>query len=287
MRQLPAAEFVEQRKDRPIVLSGDPSRLVGRIPLLNRASERVVLRQARLCGTSHAAAAGVSRAARAYDVAVPLTAVLWPNERAQVAVKVAIDPHTPPGRYTAELAVGDHRYPVELHVAERMDLRVAPDRIVVEAHAGRHRKQVILSNRGNVPVRIGNIGAVVLDEELAACKTLRATLAEGLDKARTLDEWLTSYLHQGKRQLDSAGMLWVDLDDAPLDLAPGDTAMVDLTVRVPDSLDPRSRYEGVAFLYDNNLRFEVVPTGSHGHRPARADGDDEPPAAKKRPRRPA
>ena len=291
MRQLPAAELIERRKDEPIVLVGDPSRLSGRIPLHNRADERVVLRQARLRGTAHHGAGGATRVARTYDVPVPLTAVLAPDEHAQVPVRVAIDPHTPPGRYRAELAIGDHRYPVELHVAERVDLQIAPERLLVENRPGRQHKQLILSNRGNVPVGLGSIGAVPLDDELAECKTLRATLAAGLDRAHSLDDWLTGFLNQGKKHLDSVGMLWVEVEGAPLQVAPGATLTADLSIRVPDSLDPRSRYLGVAFLYDNNLRFEVVPTGHHGQAAKRSDeggASDHVPArstAKKRSRR--
>jgi hypothetical protein len=291
MRQLPAAEFIERRKDEPIVLVGDPSRLTGRIPLHNRAGERVVLRQAQLHGTAHYGVAGAARSARAYHLPVQMTAVLSPDERAQVPVRVSLDPYTPPGHYTAELSIGDHRYPVELHVAERVDLQIAPGRLLVENRPGRQRKQLILSNRGNVPVGLGSIGAVPLDDELAECKTLRATLAAGKDRAHSLDDWLTGFLNQGKKHLDSVGMLWVEVEDAPLQIAPGATVTAALNVRVPDSLDPRSRYLGVAFLYDNNLRFEVVPTGHHGQAPERIGkgGDAEagaaPSTAKKRKRR--
>jgi hypothetical protein len=260
MRQLPSADFVDHRKEAPIVLVGAPSRISGRIALVNRADQRVVLQQARLTGAPLARAAGAKAVAQ--DVPVRLTAVLSPNERAQVAVKVAIDQHTPPGRYAAELALGDRSYPVQLHVTEHVELQVAPERIVVENRAGRQRKQAILHNHGNVPLRIGNIGAVVLDEELIACKTLRAMLAESGEAAKTIDDWISSYLRQGGKQLEAVGMLWVELEGAPVELAPGETASVELTVRVPDSLDPRSRYEGVVFLYDDNLRFVVVPTGA-------------------------
>ena len=57
------------------------------------------------------------------------------------------------------------------------------------------------------------------------------------------------------------GLLWVDVEGAPIELACGHSVTVELRVRVPDTLDPRTRYVAVGFLYDENIRFVIAPTG--------------------------
>jgi len=260
VRQLPTAALLDHREDAPIVLVGEPKRLVGRIRLHNRAPTRVVLREARLCG---APVDHLGKRAAPQEFTIPLTAILAPDQQSAVTVKLSIDPQAPPGEYNADLVVGEHRYPVQLHVAESISLSVAPAQLMVENRPGsRVQKRMFFTNAGNVPLQIGNIGAVVLDDELLACKTIRATLDESADQTKTIDQWVNSYLEQGKTLLKAIGMLWVELEAAPLNLQPGQTAAANLTIRVPDSLDPRTRYRGVAFLYDADIGFTVAPTGA-------------------------
>ena len=269
MRPLPDCELIDHRENAPIVLVGEPRRLLGKVRLHNRADSRVVLREARLTGvpTRHL---GVRAAPT--EAPVPMSTILAPNQHSAVRVRVAIDAHTPPGEYHATIVLGERGYPVELHVTECVELEVSPETVVVENHPGtRTAKRVVFTNTGNVPLTIGNIGAVLLDEELIVCRTIRATLKEAGETANTLDQWISAYLRQGKKQLDAIGMLWVETDKAPVVLKPGQVVPVDLTIRIPDTLDPRSRYLGVAFLYDVNLAFEIVPTGAD-KRPAAAPG---------------
>jgi len=282
MRPLPDCELIDHRKDTPIVLVGEPHRLRGKVRLHNRHESRVVIREARLTGapTGH-----LGRRAAAVESPVPMPTILAPNQHSAVMVHVAIDAHTPPGEYRAHIVLGERSYPAELHVTENVDLAVNPETLIVENRPGtRVAKRAIFSNRGNVPLTIGNIGPVPLDEELIVCRTIRATLADAADSAKTFDDWMSAYLRQGKKQLDAIGMLWVETEGAPIVLQPGQVAPVDFTVRVPDTLDPRARYLGVAFLYEVNLTFAIVPTGA-AKRPAAAKLPTvaKRPAATKRP----
>ncbi len=281
MRALPSATAVlAHGATAPVVLAGEPHKLKGHLLLHNRHPQRVVVRDALLqplspelerslqgaVGTRAAKAATPARLAIGErTLPVNLLAVLAPDQRSRARVKVALDRHTPPGVYHAEIRVGDQLVPVELHVAESLRLDLTPAELIVENRpGGRQHKQVVLHNGGNVPLTIGNIGAVVLDDELAECKTIRAMLAADDLERRSVGDWLSAYLRHGRQQLDGTGMLWVDAQDAPFELAPGETRTVELAIRVPDSLDPRSRYRGVAFLYDQSLAFTVAPIGLTG-----------------------
>jgi hypothetical protein len=260
MRQLPAVEFIDHRKGAPIVLAGEPRRLVGRVKLHNPAPDRVVVRGARLCG---APAPYESKRDEVQEYSISLTAILAPNEKSAVPLRVAIDAQTPPGDYAAELVLGEFRYPVQLLVAETVSLSVTPSEIVIENHpAERLEKRLFLTNDGNIPLQVGNIGAVVLDDELLACKTIRGTLERGTEEIKSVHEWVSTYIAQGKHQIDTTGMLWVEVIGAPLTLQPGETRGIDVTIRIPDTLDQRSRYWGVIFLYDANIGITVAPTGA-------------------------
>ena len=273
MRALPVPTLVlDHDAGEPVVLVGPPQRLKGRVHLHNRHDQRVVISLARLHGQAPALAQDVGQQAALPSVLpalaaggepVSMAAILGPDQRLPLRIKARIHSQTPPGVYAAELAVGDQRVPVEIHVSEQVALEITPSELLVENRPGsRQLKQITLHNAGNVPLHIGNFGAVVLDDELVECKTVRAMLAEDDDQhPRSVHDWLSAYLRAGRRQLDGTGMLWVEASGTPLELVPGQTLNLGLTVRVPDNLDPRSRYRGVVFLYDLALVLTVVPIG--------------------------
>jgi hypothetical protein len=260
VRALPEYELVDRREGAPIVLMGPPNKLVGEARLTNPGERRVVLREARLCDLPEQARRGLATAA---EPALQVTAVLAPGQSSIVRMRGTMDAHTPPGLYEANVMVGQHRYPAQIHVTERVELLVSPDPIVVENRPGsRVHKTAVFHNAGNVALTIGSPGALALDEELLACRTIRATLAEASETAETIEQWINAYLREGKKQLDRIGMIWVEKKGGELVLGPGETAQVELIVRLPDTLDPAARYFAAAFIYTANVHFTIVPVGA-------------------------
>jgi hypothetical protein len=163
----------------------------------------------------------------------------------------------------AEILVGEHAYPVRLEVTEDISLSATPSTILVENEpGGRAKRRVVYENTGNVPVTVGRLGALPLDEQLAECRTMRGMLADFGDKAETFDQWLTAYLRSGKKQLEKSGLLWVDAEKGPVTIQPGETAAVDLMIRMPDTLERSTRYYAIGFVYDVDLKFVIGPTGA-------------------------
>ncbi|PXW28357.1 COG1470 family protein [Paraburkholderia caballeronis] len=269
MRVLPEYSVVDHHDDAPIVLAGGPRRLKGTVRLHNPGEARVVVRDARLCGLpaarTRSAATGdkeTDAPSIAPDLAVSIPAILAPGQHSFVPVRASIDPHTPPGSYRASLQVGAHRYPVELHVTEHVQLDVQPAEIVVENQPGKRvTKTAVFTNAGNVPLVIGNLGPIALDDELIVCRTLRGTLRDADETVTLPQQWFNAWLRQGKKHFEEMGLLWVDVEGAPIELASGHSIAVELRVRVPDTLDPRTRYSAVGFLYDESIRFLIAPTG--------------------------
>jgi hypothetical protein len=119
---------------------------------------------------------------------------------------------------------------------------------------------VVFSNLGNVPLSIGEIGAVVLDEEALNCRAGRAAVMNTGEKDQGLDEFLAEYVRQTKVALAQSGLLRVHNTAGPFTLAPGEVRAVDLEIRVPDKLEPRSRYQGAVPLYTSTLDIVLTPT---------------------------
>lgn len=266
MRELPDYAVVDHHDDAPIVLAGDPRRLKGNVRLHNPGEARVVVREAWLCGLPaarpHRAAGEKADAAVTPDRPVSMPAILAPGQHALVPLRASIDPHTPPGSYRASLKVGNRHYPVELHLTERVQLDVQPGEILVENQPGKRvTKTAVFTNAGNVPLTIGNLGPIALDDELIVCRTLRGTLRDADDTVTSPQQWLNAWLRQGKKHFEEMGLLWVEIQGAPIEIASGHSVAVTLSIRVPDTLDPRTRYSAVGFLYDEIIRFLIAPTG--------------------------
>jgi hypothetical protein len=260
MRALPSYEIVDHSTERPIHLMGVPGRLRGEVSVKNPGDERVFLRPGRL--EIGGGAAPRLPATMLHSVAVSMIGILAPGDSEVVKIRASIHPQTPPGQYHATLTLGDYRYPAVLHVAEHLDFDMSPNPLIVENGPGsRTHKRVTFANHGNVPIDIGRIGAVALDDELGICRTVRATLHQASDEAKTFDDWLTAYLRQSNELLKKTGLLWVEGPEDPVKIAPGTTAAVDFTIRIPDGLEANARYAAVAYIYDENLKILVVPAG--------------------------
>jgi hypothetical protein len=192
------------------------------------------------------------------------TVVLHPGHARRVPISFMIPNHTPPGRYDGELVVAGQAVPVVVHVVENYDLEIAPAEVVLENRPGdRIVRQIVCSNRGNVPLVIGEIGAVVLDDELTNCRSLRAVTAAWPEKGGehdAVDRFVDLFVKDGwKKVVEHSGVLRVHTAGGPREIAPGETEVVDLEITLPDRLEPRTRYSAFAPLYTTDLTFLVVP----------------------------
>jgi sorbitol-specific phosphotransferase system component IIA len=254
----PDYDVLEQPPDEPIVLVGPPDRLQGELRLHNPGEEKLILRDARL-------RAQQPEKARAGTSALPELAlrriILRRGETRSVPFRVPADPHTPPGEYRGQFEVAGRTREVVMHITEMIRLEISPDQVLVENWPGETlRKQVVFTNGGNVPLVIGDIGPVVLDDTVFVCRTNRAAIAEVGDRVEKLDDYISELARQAKIALAQMGHLRVHFAGGQLRLEPGEVRLVDLEIRVPDGLDPRTRYVGSAAIYDTNLDFLITPT---------------------------
>ena len=142
------------------------------------------------------------------------------------------------------------------------------------------KKRIVVSNRGNVPISISEIGAVPLDDEQLQCRTLRAAAAAVGDETRTFQEYLAIILYQAKLVMEQSGALRVRNLSGTTVVNPGEVKPVDLEIRVPDGLEKRSRFRGVVALYTANLEFLIVPVSGAN---AMRNGNSDNPRTRRKP----
>jgi hypothetical protein len=296
-------ELVRRVDEGRIILAGQPNALRGAVYLENSSAERVRLRRLPL-SLGEEGAARTLAAARpeagpppAVQPRVRLSpGIIRPGHAGPVSLSLALDPHTPPGEYQAEVEIAGQLQPVTLIVTERVDLRISPAVVVVENRPDETIfKQIVVSNLGNVPLRIGKIGAIFLDDELLVCRTLRHAAASVGDDLRPFEEYLARILLSAKQVAERSGILRVYSRTGEVLIQPGEVRPIDLEIRVPATLDRRGRYRGVSALYTASLTFLVVPTAGPslpdaGPGPIRLAAEEEtppeePPAPRRRRRR--
>jgi hypothetical protein len=241
----------------PIVLTGTPGSLRGVLPLRNRGERRTVLRE--LAVVDPEGKVGLGPAAQRLS-----TTVLHPQQARAVPVSLAIDLATPPGEYRLTLHIADRERDLIVHVVESIEVEVAPNPLVIENRPRVPiRKSVVVTNRSNVPIAIGEIGAVVLDDELMACRSLRATAATlgetEDDEGVTIARMLTQLAREFRATFEQASRLRVRNTSGPIDLQLGELGKVDLEIEVPETLEPRTRFFGRIAIYNTDLELVVVP----------------------------
>jgi hypothetical protein len=263
--RLPDYDIVASPADAPIVLAGPPGRLSGRLALHNTGETRVVLRQASLRDVS--GALGDRPVQHSFH-----PVVLHPAQGRTMPLRLAIDPATPPGEYHCELEVAGRTRPAVLHVVEAFTISVSPSVVVVENRPGEvQRKQLVVTNDGNVGITVGDIGDVVLEDDMIWCRAERAAIGPWMEKNDPrLEELVVAVLKAARDEAYRSGNLLVRNLAGEVDLPAGATVTIDLEITVPERLHRNSRYKGVTPLFTEDLVFLVVPArgAGVGHAPA-------------------
>lgn len=255
----------------PIVLAGEPNRLRGRLSLFNPTASRVRLRGGRLRSQSAQAALAVSAGEAGGALIDRIGSIsVRPGEARSVPLSVSLSPHLPPGEYHGELEFGAWKHAVILHVTESVRLTVSPSLLVIQNRPGTIQRRVVFSNDGNIPLTIGDLGPVVLDDEQLECRVLRAALAAGAPEGRGLDDFVVEIARQAQMALERTGFLGIRNKQGPVVLEPQQTRPVELEIRVPDRLDRHTRYSGTLPVYTTDLGFLLVPAPDARERDATA-----------------
>ena len=213
--------------DGQVILAGAPGRLRGQLHVTNTGPQPSRLQRFAVLGHDLPAQPGPGQ----------VGARLSPDAGTEVTASLELAADTPPGEYHATLDVAGHQVEAVLHVSPEPAVDLTPSRVFLDA--GGAGVRLVLQNTGNVHLQVA--------------PTARARL--------TRDPDLTALPIDRPARLpdDTAGPDAVLRITGPLDLAPGETHVVDAEVEVDGELDPERRYLALLPVATGTLRVVVNP----------------------------
>jgi hypothetical protein len=246
----------------PFFFSGRPPFIRGTVSLENRSDERVRVRSLLLGAAGLAPyrgrGSGPARAARADLLEVRPSRQVGPGELASVPAYVRIDRFTPPGEYEAQLRFGDQHAQALVFVQESHRLDLVPDRITISAAAGETIvRRIAVTNEGNVPFSTRRAALAPLE----ALGTLHRSLAVALTEAGHEGhvEFLDRFVKELADNEVPPAKVKVEIQDQ--EIAPGETKLVELSIRLPADLKRRRSYTSRIDFRGKRLVVEVNVEG--------------------------
>lgn len=233
------------------LLAGTPRRVSGHVEVENAGKDDVVLRAVVVSG------AALGRGGIVGTGAIPLLSTLPAGRSARVPVRLRLDPCTPPGRHEVEVAVGGARTTAVVEVAEHPRARISPATLVTRGTPGTTvTARVAVSNLGNVPVPLGRLGAVTIEERGGVCRSLEGALrAEG-------EHGHGAVLDEAVRRIAGTRVdrMRVRVAEAGA-VEPGETRAVDLELHLPPDMAAGRTYIGLLHMVGASLLVEVTAEG--------------------------
>lgn len=238
----------------PFIFGGVPPICTGDLDLINASDDKVKVRKIPVVGYKDSAASK-------YGLAEVMVGVgLAPKESTRARAHFVLDPHTPPGTYTADLSCGSQRERVVIHVWEKPNLLINPDEIRLRGAGGDVLKTLILiANEGNIAETMRDIALVFLEERNWVGRSLVHALRETEAK-----EGHQVYLDRLTREMRATLVrpARVTCRSDFSELRPGETREIELETELPAELIKGRTYFGQTPFMSGELFFEVECNGA-------------------------
>ncbi len=230
--------------DNEIILSGPPSSLRGSVTLQNSSDEHVYVREVPMKNANSA------------DTAFPVRINLKPGEIKSKNVYYSIDPLTPPGTYEVSLQAGKTTKKAKLIVHEALNIQLSPQHIVLEGiEPGRkHTKEILFSNKGNIPVTIPNIKHNTLTDMDLICRNLSQAIRDKGDEG--IEKTLDAFTKGLKNDITD----WVNvvIKEAGQVVQPGNTILLHIDIALPKGVNKNFHYTGDIRMFDKLIRYTAI-----------------------------
>lgn len=200
-----------------------------------------------------------------------------PGAEAQVPVRMAVDPQTPPGTYEAtfDVAGSEQRAQIEVLPVERLTL--SPRAIEIVAAPGEAvRVDLVITNAGNVPVELDTLGMLVLQEEEQVCLSLQRALGEVKKKreGQSYEVFLNALADSLAERKTDFGK--VRLAEGAITLKAGDSWFGPVAIHCPRDMVTGRQYRALLKARSASLFVKITcrkgGESAYGDRPA---GDAE------------
>ena len=255
-------DLVDWPADRTLTLSGLAGALRLPLTLRNTSAEPVEFAEVSLAEVRLAGRGASLRAAPA-----PTRLSVAGNGVTRTALRLRLDPATPPGRYEGTVNLAGQGRTVAIDVLPQTKLSIRPAPVVVDAAAGREQTfTVALENGGNVPLTIDLTGHYPLGEEVPIAPDRIAEATAGDNPLAAIFDRVLG--RAPAPTLIPFGVVTLAMPDGPEVLQPGDARTVQVSISLPAGLSPTARYHLFAPLYATDLHVVVV-TGAKSSIPAK------------------
>lgn len=184
-------------------------------------------------------------------------------------VRFAVGAEVPPGLHPGRVIVGGDAIAITVAVTERHAVRVTPAVLTVETGARADAAHLlVIDNRGNVPISVDHPAAARMEVPDRSCDIVRAALAAAAGAERKpITEALVD---AAAKSVAEDPILVARFEEAPVEVGPGEKAVVRLRLRLPASL-PRARYDAELVIAGRPLAVVVLrgpSTQPRGESPA-------------------
>ncbi|MEA3037594.1 MAG: hypothetical protein QOE79_107 [Sphingomonadales bacterium] len=172
----------------------------------------------------------------------------------RAAARLSLPSTSPPGRYAAQLRVGDETVPVELDIAPTPRLKVFPTSAHFAAGADSEASvDINVANVGNVAIDLPPRFVVgMFDDDGLEMAFVEAYREETDDPARLFGSFLRG-LRSGY-----GGLLKLRIGKGAGSLAPGEERSLTLSAHLPETLKPGHSYHGIWKLGPVHYRITVA-----------------------------
>jgi hypothetical protein len=233
-----------------IILSGPPAFLTGYITFQNDVAEDVFIKDLRINHKSKQA--GLTRQS------IDINTMLSPKEVKSHLTSFSANPGTPPGTYESTINVGGKERKLKMIVQETMEIVLIPGQVTFmgTTPGQTHTKEVLLANKGNVPVVVPSVKHnTTLDMDLI-CRNLSLSIRETGDQGTeaTLDHFV-----KGLKK-DIAGWVEISIKEAGQIVKPGETKVLNISFKLPKDINEQRLYEGEIRILDQELDYRIIPS---------------------------
>ncbi|WP_166263956.1 hypothetical protein [Marinobacter caseinilyticus] len=243
--------------DGPYSFSGAPFECRGALTLVNNSDHKIKVR------------ALATRPPQRYrkdskplaPTRMVLAARIAPHGESRTMAALQLPSSTPPGHYQTTVICGKQKTPVNVEVLAHQELMIEPTHLRLQGVSGQTlRCNITLSNLGNVPVDIGDVGMVWLREYDWIGRTLVYSLREtGPDES--YEDFANRLLHDFRKQLIApARIQFTPAIEASL--SAGEAIERTLSLMLPAGLKKGRRYLGFIKINDDRVWLELYCTGS-------------------------
>ena len=241
---------------------GTPNDCQGKLTVINQSNNKVKVRTLSTQNpTRQRKNIGLLK-----PTSIMLSARIPPHSEVQAIASLQLPAHTAPGQYQAAVICGKQKVPIEIKILEHREMLIEPSHIRVQGECGEliHSKLTI-TNQGNVPLNIKDVGMVWLREHDWVGRTLVYTIRE-TDPKDSLNDFGNRLLQTFRDEIIPPAKIKFSptnhQKEAIDTLTPGNAVERTLNLTLPTALKKGRRYLGFIKINESRIWLEVYCSGS-------------------------